>query len=191
MSNTLPLRPTLWRTCRVLANRTRLDMLRLLFRKPGLTVSGVAQLLELSMPLTSLYLRALEARGLLSAHRKGRWVHYRLPSVETHGPAAALVAALRQEFQHGRCSTEAIFKLGTAFTHPRRIEIFRALQPQPLSFIQLQAATRLGGRALQRHLRKLHQRGFVRRQRKGFYAAVTLGGNEAALGRALAILATE
>ena len=61
------LRPTLWRTCRVLANPTRLKMFSLLLQQPGQTVSAVAEHLSQPLSLTSEYLRALEARGFLRA----------------------------------------------------------------------------------------------------------------------------
>ena len=52
------LQPTLWRTCRVLANRTRLQIFGLLRRQPNQTVSAVAQHLKLSLPVASQYSRA-------------------------------------------------------------------------------------------------------------------------------------
>ncbi len=72
MSSISSLRPTLWRTCRVLANRTRLKIYALLLRQPGQTVSAIAEQLKLPLPAASHYLRALEARGLLAVRRKGR-----------------------------------------------------------------------------------------------------------------------
>jgi DNA-binding transcriptional ArsR family regulator len=176
------LQPTLWRTCRVLANRIRLRMLRLLFKEPGLTVSAVAQRLDLSLPAASQSLRALEARALLVARRNGRWVHYQLPPLNAGGPVAELVAALRRGCQHDACPTETLFKLATAFTHPRRIEVFRALNQQSRDFRQIQTATGLSAWAVRRHLGKLEQRGFVVRQ-GSIYAPVPSGS---AVGRALA-----
>ncbi|MBM3889971.1 MAG: helix-turn-helix transcriptional regulator, partial [Verrucomicrobia bacterium] len=67
-----PLRPTLWRTCRVIANPTRLKIFALLAEQPGQTVSGVADRLKLPLSEASESLRALEARGLLTARREGR-----------------------------------------------------------------------------------------------------------------------
>src|SRR2546421_4014919 len=69
--------PTLWRTCRVLANRKRLQMLALLIRQPNQTVSTVAHQMRLSLPAASQYLRALEGRGLLTCRRVGLQVGYR------------------------------------------------------------------------------------------------------------------
>jgi DNA-binding transcriptional ArsR family regulator len=183
MKTGTPLQPTLWRTCRVLANRTRLEMFRLLLRDPGQTVSEVARQLRKPLSLTSEYLRALEARGLLTVRRVGRWVQYR-PSPPTNLGVSGMVAALRMTFQREN-PIDIIFRLATAFTHPRRVEIFRVMQTRPQTLEQLQASTRIPGWALLRHLKKLETRGFVTR-RGGLYAAVK---RTDALGQALARLA--
>src|SRR5438128_1138106 len=110
------LQPTLWRTCRVLANDTRLDILGFLFSHPDSTVSAVAQHLDLSLSVASEYLRMLESRSLLEARRVGRWVKYRVN--RTCGkPNFHLIAALRETFQRDAKPRETIFSLVTAFTH--------------------------------------------------------------------------
>jgi len=188
MASTRSLQPTLWRTCRVLANRNRLQILRLLHHQPGLTVTSVAERLKFTLPRTSQYLRALEARGLLAVRRHSRWVHYQPPAAQAGGPAVGLVAALRWTFQQRTCSTERLFKLITAFTHPRRIQVFRVLQRQARNFNQLKIATRFSERALCRHLRKLEQRGFIARQHHR-YVTLAPGRTDGAMRRALAKLA--
>ena len=154
--------PTLWRTCRVLANRKRLQTLALLIRQPNQTVSAVAERMSLSMPAASQYLRALEARGLLTCRRVGRRVEYRPSPGTGEGAAEEIVKALRLAFRRRARPIEAIFKLATGFTHPRRIEVFRALRNGGDSFAKLQAATNMPARALSRHLAKLEARGFVK-----------------------------
>src|SRR3954467_14189227 len=115
--------PTLWRTCRVLANRKRLQILALLIRQPNQTVSAVAERMSLSMPAASQYLRALEARGLLTCRRVGRYVEYRPSTVTSEGAAEEIIEALRLVFRRRPQPIEAIFKLATGFTHPRRVEV--------------------------------------------------------------------
>ena len=154
--------PTLWRTCRVLANRKRLQILALLIRQPNQTVSAVAERMTLSLPAASQYLRALEARGLLISRRVGRRVEYRPSPGTREGAAEEIVKALRVAFRQRVRPIEAIFKLATGFTHPRRIEVFRALTNGGDSFVKLQAATKTPARALCRHLAKLEARGFVK-----------------------------
>ena len=162
----------LWRTCRVLANRKRLQALALLIRQPNQTVSAVAERMRLSMPAASQYLRALEARGLLTCRRVGRRVEYR-PSAGTRGGAAEeIVKGLRLVFRRRAQPIEAIFKLATGFTHPRRIEVFRALTSGGDSFAKLQAATNTPVRALSRHLAKLEARGFVKREGTLYVATI-------------------
>ena len=154
--------PTLWRTCRVLANRKRLRTLALLIRQPNQTVSAVAERMSLSMPAASQYLRALEARGLLTCRRVGRRVEYRLSPGTGEGAAEEIVKTLRLALRRRGRPIGAIFKLATGFTHPRRIAVFRALTKGGNSFAKLQAATNTPARALARHLAKLEARGFVK-----------------------------
>jgi DNA-binding transcriptional ArsR family regulator len=178
--------PTLWRTCRVLANRKRLQTLALLSRQPNQSVSAVAERMSLSMPAASQYLRALEARGLLTCRRVGGRVEYRL-SASTRGSAAGdIVKALRLVLPLGTRSIEPIFKLATAFTHPRRIEVFRSMTAGADSFAKLQATTRLPARAVARHLAKLEARGFLKNEMARYVAT----SPRHPFGRVLARLAT-
>ena len=154
--------PTLWRTCRVLANRKRLQILALLIREPNQTVSVVAERMSLSVPTASQYLRALEARGLLTCRRVGRSVEYRVSADTSEGAGGEIINALRPVLSRRAKSIEAIFKLATAFTHPRRIEVFRALTNGTDTFVKIQAATHIPARALSRHLAKLEARGFAK-----------------------------
>ena len=185
MSSIPSLRPTLWRTCRVLANRTRLKICALLLQQPGQTVSAIAERLKLPLPAASQYLRALEARGLLAVRRKGRNVVYRLSPATTQTSSAELVTALRRVFREEGKPLETIFKTATAFTHPRRIEIFNALRKQNQSPVQLCTRTGISVPAMYRHLRKLKARGFVNYQ-EGRWVATPRSD---ALGRELTRLA--
>lgn len=182
---TVPLQPTLWRTCRVIANRTRLGILQLAYSEPGLGVSEVAQRLGIPLSAASHSLRALEARGLLEARRAGKWVRY-LPPPAQHGNAArSLAAALGGAFRTERDPISTMFDLATAFTHARRVTVFRALQRGPQTRSALRAATRISDRALGRHLEKLKARGFVTCDRGVFVVPRLRGG----VRRALAALA--
>lgn len=165
------LQPTLWRTCRVVANHTRLEIFRFLLQQPEQTVSAVARHFDLSLSLSSEYLRLLESRSLLRARRVGRWVKYRTSPINRANPNSGLVAALRGTFQQDPKPTETIFRVATAFTHPRRIDIFRALQASPRTLGQLRAATGISVWALRRHFGKLEARGFATHSRS-LYSAV-------------------
>ncbi len=184
MQPTAPLQPTLWRTCRALANRTRLRLFASLAHQPSQTVDALAQRVRVPPSLASHYLRRLEARGLLSAERVGRWVKYR-PNQAPNSNSGALAAALVASFRGEASPEESLFKLATAFTHPRRIELFRLLSRQPHTTAELRAVTRMSSWALSRHLRKLESRGFIAREGQG-YAAVEPPSE---VGRELARLA--
>lgn len=162
-SQTGSARPTLWRTCRVLANERRLQMLAHLVRDPWQTVSAIADQTKLSLPAVSLYLRALEARGLLQVRRTGRHVKYRF-ATGADELSAEFNAALRAELSEPANARARVFKLITSFTHPRRIELVRSLATGPKTTLELCAATRIPLRALSRHLHKLHARGLISRR---------------------------
>jgi len=178
-------RQSLWRTCRVLANRNRLRMFGLLLKEPDQTVSKVASRLGLPLSVTSQYLRALEARGFLTVRREGRWVYYRPASAQAAGSAEPLMEALRQVFQRTANPVDQVFKLATAFTHQRRIEVLRALSAGARTLVELRAGTRISRDALGRHVAKLKARGFVATEGESV-AAVKHGDG---LGRALAQMA--
>jgi DNA-binding transcriptional ArsR family regulator len=91
--------PTLWRTCRVIANQKRLEIFECLVQTPGQTVTSVAQHCSLPLSVASESLRMLESRGLLTVQRVGRWVKYRLCSGPGGRANSGLVAALRTTFQ--------------------------------------------------------------------------------------------
>jgi DNA-binding transcriptional ArsR family regulator len=139
----------------------------------------------LSLPAASQYLRALEARGLLTCRRVSLRVEYR-PSANTSGGAAGeIVTALRMVVGRRAQPTDVLFKLATAFTHPRRIEVYRAVKGGADSFAKVQVATHISARALSRHLAKLEARGFVESERE-VYAATN---HTHPLGRVLGRLA--
>jgi DNA-binding MarR family transcriptional regulator len=161
------LQPTLWRTCRAIANPTRLLLLDRVRRKPGQNVSAIAARLRLRVSLVSQYLRTLEARGLLRARRVGRHVVYDPPAPST-GPASELASALPTALVGGTRSRQNLFRLATAFTHPRRISIYRAILQHPRTAKQIRSATGIPERALDRHLKKLESRGFIH-LRRGAY----------------------
>ena len=183
MSAPHTLQPTLWRTCRVLANRARLRMFGLLVQQPDQTVSAVAQHFNLPLPVASQYLRAMEARGLLTARRTGSRVSYRVSEPEAAGPVSPLLEALRLAFQRESNPGEAIFKLATAFTHPRRLALFRALGAGARTAAQLREATRISHDAVWRHLAKLEARGFVARRARTYELVSQRDGVARALAR--------
>ena len=124
----------------------------------------------LALPAASHYLRLLESRGLLEATRVSRWVKYRI------GPGKAnkeLVQVLRTVLDRKAMPLTTVFRIITAFTHPRRIDICRALRAGPLTINQLQRTTGISIRALRRHISKLEKRRFIM-CRRGVYSMAQL-----------------
>jgi len=185
--STVPPRPTLWRTCRALANVRRLRLFAQLARTQPQCVSGLAVRNSLTLPVTSQALRALESRSLLRVIRGRRRVEYRLPTQAESGNLAELVGTLQTAVRYDESSVGRIFKLATAFTHPTRIEIYRALQSGPKTGAQLAGMFRISRMALWRNLQKLTARGFIRYDgRRRLYWTVA---HTDRIGRALSRLA--
>jgi len=157
--------PTIWRTCRILANPRRLACLKAVLKSPGACVGDLANLARVGEAQTSLALRALQARGLISARRESRWVRY-FPEPDPLVPAAApLLAAFRQAVLRDAEQSKVIMRCLTAFTHPRRLLLLRYLQKKgPLPFESLSKEVRISPPALYRHLKKLENRRLVRQQ---------------------------
>jgi DNA-binding transcriptional ArsR family regulator len=155
-------RPTLWRTCRALANTRRLQILQYVVQHPGVTVSHVAENQPIALPTASVYLRAMNARGLLKADRDGREVYYRAKPDRTLPEAARILAAVVKTLEsRDPDPLGTVYHLATAFTHPRRIHIVRTLRGQALTPRELGSATAIPKSALLRHLGKLSDRGFI------------------------------
>jgi len=154
--------PTLWRTCRVLANTQRLQCLKLVLSEPMLTVGDVADRTGHHENRTSEYLRALQARGLVRACRQSRWVRY-TPHPDPLVPhGKPLLSALRQALIKNQQSERNVIRTLTAFTHPRRLSILSHLQKHgSVAFERLSVATSVSPQALYRHLKKLKTRGLI------------------------------
>lgn len=168
------LHPTLWRTCRTLANPRRLACLKAVFANPGSPVEAIAEIAHIPHDQASLCLRALQARGLICAERQSRWVRYS-PVPDNSVPSAApILTALQRAFFHDRLTATAITETLTAFTHPRRLTILshlrlNAMQPAD----QLSRLTQISPPALWRHLRKLKRRSLVSQTDDGWQLSAT------------------
>ncbi len=154
--------PTVWRTCRILANSHRLRCLKAVFEEPDSAVSEVAERMKLSVCHASEHLRALQARGLLRASRVSRWVRYAAAPDPLVEGSRLLVDALRQVLVVERQKEPALIRTLTAFTHPRRLAILcLLLDRSPLYAEDIAAMTRMSLSAFSRHMNKLRLRGFT------------------------------
>lgn len=160
------LKPTLWRTCRVLANPGRIRILDVLRMQGEQCVSQIAAACGMSTVRATQQLRALQARGLLRASRRSRWVFYRAQADPLVAHASRALTAVMKAITRGdsRRAMQAAF---TVLTHERRIRIIQALAAGPLEFAALQARTHISTPALWRHLRKLRRRTVVIQDAQG------------------------
>jgi DNA-binding transcriptional ArsR family regulator len=181
------LKPTLWRTCRVLANRTRLRLLAIVIQNPGSPVSALAEAAGIHTTLGSRYLRALNARGMIRAHRCGAWVFYSAASDRSLPASGVLLAVFKRTLTPEPEAVDRAFRLLTAFTHPRRVAIVREVRNDSLRPCELRRRLRMSQPAVERHLKKLRDRGFLASGRHGY----RLRRPADPLGRALLKLASE
>ena len=172
--------PALWRSCRVVACETRLQLLWHIFEEGELSVNPARFLVGLSQPSASAQLRALAERGLIIPRREDMRVIYRAEANSAVSFAPELLEALRECYERSM-PLKTIIRQATAFTHERRIEIVRALRGKMMSSSELLDATGMSSTALSRHLNKLERRGFVKRI-AGLYR-LSIPGNR--LGRTL------
>ncbi|NCA81729.1 MAG: ArsR family transcriptional regulator [Opitutae bacterium] len=163
------LTPTLWRTSRVLAGPTRLDLLRRILAGAGPGVSEFAAAAGLSEPRASQELRRLQARGLVQMVREGRHVTYR-PVPDAKVPSAKPLLAAAKAALAKRPDEETI-RVAQAFGHDRRLRIVRELMNGPRPARELAAAAGIPEMALFRHLRPLKEGGVARRTKNGWELA--------------------
>ncbi|MBA4388662.1 MAG: hypothetical protein C0404_11825 [Verrucomicrobia bacterium] len=160
------LQPTLWRTCRVLANETRLKIIRYILLHPGQTVSGIANVFSLNLSMACRHLRDLNARGLLKAERIHGNVMYWPHADESTRQARALFASIWFTMGNHDDAIGFIYNKATAFTHPRRIAIVRQLAKSPRRLCEIQRLASISKPATCRHVGKLLNRGFITLDRK-------------------------
>ncbi|MFZ4395620.1 MAG: ArsR family transcriptional regulator [Kiritimatiellia bacterium] len=152
------LKPTLWRTMRVLAHPRRLQLLRELLLEAPQSVSECARRGRIPRVSTTMALRQLQARGLIRAERVSRWVMYRPLADPLVAHAAAILDAMRAALKPAQPDWPQIVRAVTSFTHERRIRVVQALAQQQLTVEQLAATCHISLPALSRHLAKLERR---------------------------------
>lgn len=154
--------PTLWRTCRALANERRLLCLKAVLLHPSLTVGEAAAFVNIPENQASINLRALQARGLITSQRQSRWTHY-LPIADPFVEhAALLLATMRKTLTRGCPSERAVVTLLKAFTHARRLVVLSYLQKHPGALVEsLVSASHISQPAMWRHLTLLHANSII------------------------------
>ena len=161
-----PLKPTLWRTARALNNTDRLNLLRIVDRAKGERCVGkIADEAGLPVPTVSNYLRALNARGLISVVRSGPFVYYGTGSDRSLPVAVSIQKAFRRLFSRPALPsdwTRRLLPLVRAFSNARREEIARTIsQRQPIRYAELRQRVGICETSFLRHLDILLASGVV------------------------------
>lgn len=163
------LNPTLWRTCRVLAGRTRIRLLRQLYHQPGRCVAVLGASVGIGRSDASQELRRIQSRGLLQAGRKGTYLIYRMETDPQVSSAAPLLKALKTAFSTTPPERdEEICFIAAGLAYPRRVAMAKLLMKGPQTEMGLQYALDFSSFAIYSHLRILMQSGFVRREEKQY-----------------------
>ena len=164
----MKLRPTLWRTCRALMNATRLRMLRLAIEGDGaLCVRDYARGLGLTDAVASIYLRQLNARGLLGVRRDRIKVFYNGEQDRSLPDSMALQAALRSFFATDPKQgwESEIMTILRAFSHFNRLAILIRLADGPATLDDLFKAMGVCVKSVYHHLGFLHAAGLIEEHR--------------------------
>ena len=160
------LKPTLWRTARALNNPDRLNLMRLVASAKGERgVTDLAEAAGLPVPIASLYLRALNARGLISVVRSSSFVYYGTSSDRSLPVAMGIQEAFRKLFVRKHLPsdwTTRLLPLLKAYAHPRRERIIReVLRHQPVGYAELRRRVGFCENSFCRHLSILRQAGVL------------------------------
>lgn len=164
----------------MVANEQRLRLLWLLFKGQSASVGELAALVGLSQPNTSIQLRAIQSRGLISSRKQGLFVYYYAQANEAVEHAPLLLGSLSECHAKG-VGFSQIVRDATGFTHWRRIDIVKTLPDMPASSTvsELSVAAGIPVASLGRHLRKLEARHYIE----------AVGGDSYALGQPESMLA--
>ena len=169
MEDVTKLKPTLWRTCRVLVNEQRLRMLKLALENGGmLCVRDYAKILGMPDSIASIYLRQLNARGLLGVSRDRIKVFYNDAQNRSLPDSIALQNAFRDYFTSDPPSGWEIevMTIARAFTHFNRLAILRRLSEGPALLEDLFDAMGVCVKSVYHHLGFLHAAGLLHEERE-------------------------
>lgn len=169
------LRPTLWRTARALANPDRLNLMRLVANAKGAKgVVDLANEANIPIPTASLYLRALNARGLISVVRSGPFVYYGTGSDRSLPVAITIQNSFRNLFalrKLPRDWTVRLLPLLKAYSNPRRELIVQIIGArQPIRYVELHQRAGICETSFLRHLGILLAAGIIIRNPDGSYS---------------------
>lgn len=123
---------TFWKVCAALDNLTRIEMLRLLMEtKDYPCVSEIADELDISIPVASLYLKQLREVHLISCKRADKRMYYRaFPEGDV---GEAVIDAFKEFFKTAPSQKriEELLVYVHALSHPRRNLFIRYFSDHP------------------------------------------------------------
>lgn len=164
MKSSAELRPTLWRTVRAVLNEQRLRLLRDVFVHDGeFYVRQVARRAGLDDPIASIYLRQMNARGLLGVRRDRIKVYYNTEPDRSLPEAVAIQSVLRSCVS-GPQKKGWELRLMTVlrgFSHFNRLAILLRLAQGPASYAQLCDAMGICVKSFYHHMHYLRCAGLV------------------------------
>ena len=171
------LKPTLWRTARALANADRLNLMRLVANAKGAKgVSELALEANLPIPIASIYLRALNARGLISVIRSGSFVYYGTGSDRSLPIVVAIQGAFRRLFAKRKLSDDwqdILLPILNAYSNQRRELMVRILSEHSgISYLEFHKRSGLCETSFLRHLKILVNAGIISLDSNGLYSLV-------------------
>ena len=164
-----PLSPTIWRTCRVLNGRIRLQLLRMVITHPGFNVSELAHAVGVGVSDASQELRRIQSRGLIRRTCRGPAVVYMPVSDPLVPSAAPLLLALESAWATAAAPNDAIESIAKGLAHERRVALVRALASHPRAPAELMGEFHTGSKNLTRHLSILRQTGWVVWERRAYH----------------------
>lgn len=121
-----------WCVCAALDNPTRIGLLRLLLETEGYPcVIEIAEEMDISIPVASLYLKQLREAQLVSCKRMDKRIYYRAFSDGRAGEA--IVGAFKEFFRTkpSRERVENLLEYVHALSHPRRNLFVRYFSDHP------------------------------------------------------------
>lgn len=164
MEPSVELRPTLWRTVRAVMNEQRLRLLRDVFAHDGeFYVRQVARRAGLDDPIASIYLRQMNARGLLGVRRDRIKVYYNTEPDRSLPEAIAIQSALRACVSRPQKKgwELRLMTVLRGFSHFNRLAILLRLAQGPASYAQLCAAMGVCVKNFYHHMHYLRCAGLV------------------------------
>lgn len=169
MNTKTKLKPTLWRTYRVLANEDRLRLFKAVLKNSGnLSVRDYAKMLNLADNVASVYLRQMNARGLLGVERSYIKVFYNL-NQDRSLPKSIELQETMKEYLSGELTDgweDELVRIFKAFTHFNRLAMLIRLSEGPATLHDLNRAAGIIVKSSYHHLRFLCGAGLIEIKRE-------------------------